>query len=333
MECLFIVKKRNSSYGVSYGLLNSAVFIVNHLNNIKVESKIIEVIDANDIDRAVFEVNPRMVFIEALFCPPGKLREIINLPHHKHRIWVIRIHSKIPFLATEGIAIKWIKEYSELGKNVIVAPNSEELALDINHSVYLPNIYTPKLYNNLTTEHKKEQNVINIGCFGAIRLLKNTLIQAIAAIKFGNLLKKNIHFNINGDIIEDQGNPVLSNLKALFEGSNHKLITHNWSNHENFINLIKRMDLGLQVSFSESFNIVAADFVYSNIPIVVSPDIEWMPEENMADPNSTNDIMDVMVKIYEHHKNSTEPLTYLMAHNYSASRIWKKFLKEKGINI
>jgi hypothetical protein len=37
------------------------------------------------------------------------------------------------------------------------------------------------------------------------------------------------------------------------------------------------MDIGMQLSYSESFNIVAADFVNNNKLIIVSDAIDWMP--------------------------------------------------------
>jgi len=44
--------------------------------------------------------------------------------------------------------------------------------------------------------------------------------------------------------------------------------------HNDFIRVVKSMDIGMQVSLSESFNIVAADFVSNGVPLVGSPDIE-----------------------------------------------------------
>ena len=61
---LFICKER--SYGVSYGLINSAQFVANFLNKNGVESHVITVIDNNDIDREVTKYKPTHVFIEAL---------------------------------------------------------------------------------------------------------------------------------------------------------------------------------------------------------------------------------------------------------------------------
>jgi hypothetical protein len=48
----------------------------------------------------------------------------------------------------------------------------------------------------------------------------------------------------------------------------------------------------MQVSLSESFNIVTADLVTVGVPTVVSPAIYWMPKSFMADPTNLASIVD-----------------------------------------
>ena len=43
--------------------------------------------------------------------------------------------------------------------------------------------------------------------------------------------------------------------------------------HESFIELVKSMDMCLQVSFTETFNIVTADAVANSVPVVVSSEM------------------------------------------------------------
>src|SRR5690606_12731292 len=81
------------------------------------------------------------------------------------------------------------------------------------------------------------------------------------------------------------------NLKALFDGTPHELVEHGWLLHDSFQNLIQTMDFGLQVSFSETFNIVAADFVHLHVPIVGSQEIEWMSCVYKAKPTDLDNIV------------------------------------------
>ena len=122
----------------------------------------------------------------------------------------------------------------------------------------------------------KIPGVISIASFGAIRPLKNQLIQAMAALAFAKELRKTLHFHVNHSRLEQNGDNVFKNIQALFKDGPHKLVTHEWVLHEEFLKIIRGMDMGLQVSFSETFNIVAADFVHLNVPIVGSDEIEWL---------------------------------------------------------
>ena len=46
--------------------------------------------------------------------------------------------------------------------------------------------------------------------------------------------------------------------------------------HEDFTNLISTMDISMQVSFNETYNIVSADAVNNLVPVVVSDEIKWV---------------------------------------------------------
>src|ERR1019366_185850 len=114
---LFIIKKRviysdnYSAQAISSGLVNSATFVSNMLNENDIESKVIQVIDNNCIDREVRTYGPDIVFIEAMWVVPEKF-EILHKLHPKVK-WVIRIHSETPFMANEGMAIDWLFAYAK----------------------------------------------------------------------------------------------------------------------------------------------------------------------------------------------------------------------------
>ncbi len=144
------------------------------------------------------------------------------------------------------------------------------------------------------------RTTINIGCFGAIRPFKNQLEQAMAAMIFANKHHLKLFFHVNGDRIEQSGEEALKNIRSLFKNSYHDLLEHEWKNHSQFIELVKTMDVGIQVSFSESFNIVSADFTSCGVPIVGSPDIDWLPEAYQANPNSSKDIVEKIERVVHH---------------------------------
>jgi hypothetical protein len=336
MKALFICKNRIDSYGISFGLLNSASFVANTLNENGIEAKVITVTDANGIDKAVTEYNPTHIFIEALWVTSEKFEQLLHLPRHKNREWIVRIHSKVPFIANEGIAFSWLSDYRDLINchyNFSVSCNSFEFnsslskVLNIN-SVYLPNIYNPK-ERGLNCCFPKSGNTINIGCFGAIRPLKNTLNQALAAIVFADEMGFNLNFHINSGREEQKGDQVFKNLEALFEASySHRLIKQGWMNHHDFIHLVRSLDLGMQVSLSETFNIVAADFVSNNVPVVVSPEIDWMPCIYKADPSSVESMVRKLKIAYYGKYVGLQKLANwkLNKWNKKATNIWLEYM-------
>ena len=120
-KVLFILKYRamytdicfdeSEMYSSSYkhfnsGLLNSANQVHEMLLDHGVESKLVQVIDNNCIDKEVHQYKPTHVIIEALWCVPEKF-EILQKLHPKVK-WILRLHSETPFIANEGIAMEWI---------------------------------------------------------------------------------------------------------------------------------------------------------------------------------------------------------------------------------
>lgn len=304
-KILFICKKHSiygtqysQGYGIFNGLFNSATFVANFLNEERHDAKVVKAIDGNCVDRLVTEFDPEFVVIEALWVTPEKMEELLKIHRHKKRMWLIRIHSKIPFLANEGIAFPWLLKYRHIAHhhhNLFISPNAPETAEALTETfnirtLYLPNIYYPKKISKKPLS-PKPKNIIDIGSFGAIRPMKNTLSQALAAVEFANHRNKELRFHINAGRTEQRGEQVLKNLQGFFEGQkNHTLVQHSWLVYEDFIHLVRTMDMGIQVSYSETFNIVAADLVSNGIPVVGSTEIPWLPKMFCADPNSIKDI-------------------------------------------
>lgn len=332
IRLLLICKRRNIgyTYGVPFGLLNSARFVSEALARYEdVVSKVVDVIDGNSIDREVHLYRPTHVVLEALWVTPAKVEELLKLwPKVK---WIVRGHSKAPFIAMEGIAMEWIGEYAKLAnkyKNFEFSANSIEFNEEVRavfhtKSVYLPNIYEPP---PKVGHRKPKDEYIDVGCFGAIRPLKNQLLQAIAAIQFADQIHKPLKFHINANRTEQRGEQVLKNLQNLFKFTKHKLVEHKWQHHSTFLRLVRSMDLGLQVSLTESFNIVTADFVSQGVPIVVSPDITWMPRLSMANPNSSRDIVSKMKLAHRFGLIQTISKLSLARYNYNAIQEWLDYL-------
>ena len=338
-KVLFLTNRRSLPYTqkiettnknvLSSGLSNSIGFVVEMLKKHNVDAEYRQLQDASGIDREIHHFRPDIAIIEAIWVTPTKLKELAKL--HPKVKWVIRIHSEIPFLSNEGNAIEWLTEYSKI-HNVFISTNSKratkELLSFIDYKVfYLPNYYPVK---EMAHRKLKIENEIHISCFGAIRPMKNQLLQAISAIKFAEDIHKELHFHINIHREETGGNNVLKNIKALFKDKKHKLVEHPWANHENFIKTFAKIHIGMQVSLSETYNIVTADMVTNFIPVVVSKEIKWVSDECKADANSYDDIVGKLHHTYKHihDKEILKKNIHLLRENSEASvKEWAKFIE------
>lgn len=333
-KILFILKKRNiyseGNYSnVNSGLYNSATFVNDMLIGNRVNTNIVQVTDNNEIDKYCHQYKPDIVIIEALWVVPEKFEILQKL--HPGITWVIRLHSELPFLANEGIAIEWLKKYVQY-ENVKIGSNSKYLIEALtpllgSKLIYLPNYY--KVDSTSSNNSTNNSKVLNVGIFGAIRPLKNTLTQAVASINYANLVKKRLVLHVNSARVEQKGENVLKNLRALFVDTPHTLVEHGWLDHKDFTQLVSTMDICLQVSLTETYNIVAADAINQNVPVVTSREITFV--NWLSSVESNKDVVKLIETI-----DLTLKLRYMLPKvnkvllnwdSNKSKRVWLKFVK------
>ena len=351
MSCrvLFILKRKedfnpvkDSKIGLTTGLYNSASFMYQMLLDCGVETKIVVVIDNNGIDKEVTEFKPTHVIIEALWVVPTKFSVLCNL--HPSVKWIIRLHSEIPFLANEGMAMDWLGDYISY-PNVLIAVNSPRTLNEIkfylgykmnwddfekdNRIIYLPNFY-PQDYKTKTYT-ANDKDIIDIGCFGAVRPLKNHIMQAIAAVKFADSINKKLRFHVNGGRVEQKGEPVMRNLIGFFSqlsDKGHQLINHGWQDREDFSNICAQMDIGMQVSITETFNIVGADIISQGVPLVGSKEIPWIDSWFVAKATQTEEIYAALLLTHQSpNLNVTKNQKELTIYANKTKDIWLEYFK------
>lgn len=342
---LFVCKDRHHEYdhdrpasdwnhARSTGLFNSVRYLVDMLIGLNVAARMVVVTDNNSIDREVHDYRPTHVFVEALWVVPEKFDVLKKL--HPHVQWFVRLHSETPFLSTEGVAIDWIKGY--LARGVGVVANSERVIADLElftgeHIGYLPNYYRfeaePRRFRRSHADVKRDG--LNVGCFGAMRPMKNIVAQAAAAIEFANEMRVPLRFHANTERVDAGGEPVLRNLRAAFRGHpTAKLIEHRWMEHDCFLRLASEMDICMQVSLTETFNIVAADCTSVGVPVVTSAEIRWGCELLHASPTSMYSMVRALRRAWQYGRGRMGLWRFshcgLRRHNDIVIRVWSCFL-------
>ena len=349
-KVLFILKRRedynphkHNPKGLSTGLFNSASFMEQMLNHMGIEAELEVAIDNNCIDRLVTKHRPSHVIIEALWVVPEKFETLTKL--HPRVKWIIRLHSEMPFMAGEGMAMDWLGDYAgyqeiSVGVNAprMLGEIREYLRVKMNWGrketnrrvVYMPNFY-PQDY--LTKKFDKNKYWIDIACFGAVRPLKNHLLQAFAALKFAERMGKQLRFHINSGRIEMKGDAVLNNLRGLFEqlsDRGHQLVSHEWCPREEFLKICADMDIGMQCNFSETFNIVSADLISQGVPVVGSKEIPWSHGLFNADPTDSDHIAKILERTYKYNRmNVYLNQTALTDYTERTKVVWQQYFREQ----
>ena len=238
----------------------------------------------------------------------------------------LHIHSKFPFLGTENNSITHIQKCIENGIQIIFNHRDGLRAFSNKNCHYIPNYYEVSVLGNI--EKNKDHSVINVGCHGSLRHFKNQIVQVSAACILAKQLGKKLRFHINSSRDDGERLSILNAIDRLLIINGAELIHTEWLPHKDFIKYImSNIDIGMQVSLCETFNMVAADYVTAKIPLVVSPEIDWLPKEIMANPTNILDIVAKMKYALEQKDLSNNNLECLVNHNIKAVDDWEAFIE------
>lgn len=329
IKVLFVLKKRNLGYGPSFGLHCSCSMISQTLKKYGIESHIAEVLDNNFIERELVKDKYTHVFVEALWVVSSKI-ELLVKKYNKINFFV-RLHSASPFIQGEGIAFQWLKEYWQIAqkyKNFHISCNDKRLKEELKLALGIRSVYSPNIYFHEKGPicPKKVDNFLDIACMGAVRSLKAILPQALAAMIYGNQTGQRIRFHINGNRLEgDKPEAILKNLISLFENTEHKLVLNDWMTHKMFIKFIqKHIDIGMCVSLSETYCLVAKDILMNDVPVVVSSEIKDVLPIFKADSRDYQSMVDALGAADSSRFTGLHLLNKILLQwgNYKATKEW-----------
>ncbi len=212
-------------------------------------------------------------------------------------LFFVRCHSQLAFLQVEPGAVNLMREvvlYGESMHNLALAMNSEPLRdffAGVYHAgvAYLPNLY--QVERPTTKPRATPYETLDCASWGAIRLQKNHIAGAGAALVLARKLGLNLNFHLMIDGGGSGAAEVVQAIGNLFTGlAWAKLVTHTWTSWPLFRRLVAEMDLAFHLSATETFSLSTADSVAEGVPVVVSPMIAWLPQSwqvaNTDDPGA-----------------------------------------------
>lgn len=322
-----------SHIGLGVSALNNAKVLIRHGLDVHVWA-------INTVDQLISYLNGRHgqdvthVIISAAWlstCEIGKL--LIQFPHVE---FAVNIHSNVGFLQADARGVDLLRDYVNLQREMLnfrVSGNSRKFVDWLNEVYAIEGAYLPNLYDLdkacKTNKPLYNGGVMRIGAFGATRPLKNLMTAAGAAMAIQTQMRCEVEFFINAGRTEGGGNTIVKAVCALLARQpGIKLEFVAWRPWPEFRAFIRRMHLLLQVSYTESFNMVTADGVAEGVPSVVSDAIDWSPRSWQV---SMDDVLSVATagrRLITDPHAAVEGVEALEAHNREGFHSWVDFLEE-----
>lgn len=235
-------------------------------------------------------------------------------------------HSNVGFLQADADGVRLLRRYIELAKqydNLQVGGNSRKFADWLRAAYGYKPVLLPNLYPICgLTEKPWQYGTIKIGAFGAVRPYKNFITAAGAAVALQRSINVPVEFHMSTG--GESGNTRA--IEQIFEGTQVTLIKHEWTLWNHFIKLIGDMDVMMQPSFTESFNMITADGISVGVPSVVSDAINWAPEDWKADSDDALSVMRVARTLLTDDRVRNQGFFALNDHNIFGLEHWRRFV-------
>ena len=271
------------------------------------------------------QVPPSHVVINALWIPTAELEAMAQ--EFPDVVFTVVSHSTFGFLAADPHAVRLLREAVDLQhqtSNVRVAGNAKKFTDEATtiwgvRVAWLPNMYDlsePMPPGNTPWAG----GTLRLGLFGAARILKNGLTAAAAAVDLAISLGAPTELYVSEP---DESGAI----KELTDGAPHLTVVQTgWLAWPAFRRLTATMHCVLQPSFTESFNVVAADAVHSGVPVVGSSAIDWLPPRWQANPDDAGDVADVAKQLLHTPNAVADGRAALSAYVSGALAAWGAFL-------
>jgi hypothetical protein len=326
-----------ANIGISHiGLGVAALNIAKILEKHGIKATVLPIVNAQALDSFLVQ-NPTVTHVEiaAPWIPTRDLQQII-FKHHNVK-FVVNCHSNVGFLQADTNGVKLLREYIdlELGSlNFQIAGNSSKFIQFVRQAYQAPCTYLPNLYyldySQTSNTPIYKGGTLRIGAFGATRPQKNLMSAAGAALQLHEELKVDTEFWISAGRTEGGGNTILNSVKAMTSNiAGFKLVENGWNTWPQFRDVVRKMHLLIQGSYTESFNMVTADGIAEGVPSVVSDALDWCPEYWKAYSDNVPDMARVGRQLLFDPQAPFDGLVALDTHNAEAFNAWCNWL---GIN-
>jgi hypothetical protein len=271
-----------------------------------------------------------------IFAPWVPTLELYGLVRaHTDVEFAVLSHSNVGFLQADPNGVKLLRDAMGLEtatSNFHLAGNCQRFCDWVRHTYkstcqFLPNLYDMSQANANHRLPWDGQSPLRIGCFGAPRVQKNFITAVAAAMEIGQHLRKDTEIWVSSGRPEG-ANSIWRAIQEMVQGvKGIKLVENKWEPWPEFRRTVAHMDLLLQPSYTESYNIVSADGVVEGVPSVVSHAIDWAPHRWKAEVDSAGDVCRVGVALLHDPHAVEDGRRSLETYNNNGIKEWKSYLQ------
>jgi len=273
----------------------------------------------------------KFAIIEAPWIPTEILQSLVD--EFPRTEFLLRCHSQPAFLQADTNGMRLVREalyLQETTTNFRVSGNSDRFCEWIRRAYGSECLELPNLYDlhRETRRHRVVPHVgpIKIGSFGATRMLKLHPTAASAALIVARNRGVDLSFFLNVGR-DDQGGQIIRVIREMFKNIPWaKLVEIPWMPWPQFRHQIAAMDACIQVSATETFNIVTADAIAEGIPSAVGPSIGWVPRHWQTQIDDPSAIARTVELLLDDRYAPEEGCKALTEYNESGVIEWKKTL-------
>lgn len=342
LRVVFIFKNFGLIKGISHiGLGVASANTSETLKQHGIQAEVWSILTTEDLVEKIEEDHhknhkkPTHIIISAPWVPTALLAELTC--KYRHIKFTVVSHSNVGFLAADRNGIKLLREEIILQKHVHnfqVAGNSKRFADWATVAWDEEVAFLPNLYNvaHMKLKHKRwsKRETLRIGCFGAVRPLKNQITAAAAALAIARKLDVHTEIWFNSGRNEGGSFSSMNTIEQLVGKIDGFKIRHMpWAPWHKFREFVGTMHLNLQPSYTESFNMVVADSVYESVPAVVSEAICWTPHEWIANSDDALAIARTGIELLRDPCAGEEGQAALRKFVDDGVKAWKRYLLKK----
>lgn len=270
-----------------------------------------------------------IVVIEAFWLVTQNVVKLLD--SFPRMVFAVRCHSQIGFLQVEPQAISLLREQVHLqdeDPRFKLVGNSARFTEFVRSVFGADCLLLPNLYDTARTYRRvppPQSRLLRVGCFGALRNLKMHVTGAAAAMEAARRLGRDLelHITVGRD---EGGGSVIASIHRLMDGLHWaKLVEHPWSPWPNYRRIVETMDICVQCSATETFNIVTADSLAAGVPCIVGPAIDWAPRSWIADIDDPGDIATKMIHAHHDPRSSQIGLDSLESYVRNSVARWMEW--------